>query len=110
VKRAARRDACEHLIVLSLERRGYAVAVVSDQGCPDLLVSRGDVVHLIECKDPGAPNRTRERAVYRGALVDLPRILTPAQARWWQRWLASGGKMPVIVSSVDDALAAVGAR
>lgn len=107
MKRAARRDAVEHLIVLSLERRGYAVAVVSDQGHPDLLVSRGDAVWLIECKDPGAPNRTRERAVYRGALVELPRTLTPAQAKWWKRWLAAGGKMPAIVSTVDEALAAV---
>jgi hypothetical protein len=110
VRRAARRDAVEPLIVLSLERRGYAVALVSADGHPDLLVSRGDAVYLLECKDPGAPNRTKEHAVYRGALIDLPRTLTPAQARWWKRWLAAGGKMPVIVSSVDEALAVVGAR
>jgi hypothetical protein len=110
VRRAAKRDAVEPLIVLALERRGYAVAKVSDSGHPDLLVSRGGNVWLIECKDIH-PEHGRKRAL-RGKHDDPdPRFreLTPAQVRWWRRWVAAGGKMPVIVHGVDEALAAVGA-
>lgn len=110
MRRAARRDAVEPCIVTALERFGYAVARVSDCGHPDLVVSKHSRVWLLECKDTKAPRRSWAETRWSDCPMPIPDILTPAQAEWWRKWIAAGGVPPVIVTCVDEALEAVGAR
>jgi len=94
---AKQRDANEQGIVDALVAAGAAVQKLGDPGVPDLLVSFGDVLHLLEVKNPkakgGGKYNTGEGA------------LTAAQTRWWAKWT---GKRPVIVQTAAEALAAIG--
>ena len=101
---AKSRDANESIIVAALEAAGCVVWKVSDTGYPDLTVQRPDgALMLLEVKNPATDSGSKpggKRTKHRGAL-------TPAQVKGWARWVAAGGKPPVIVTCVDEALAAV---
>jgi hypothetical protein len=106
--RAKRRDECEVAIVLALRAAGCAVQPLNDDGVPDLLVSRGGRLELLECKDVRT-GHGHVRAM-RGKHDDPDpryRELTPVQVAWWRRWEAACGRPPVIVHDVDEALAAM---
>jgi hypothetical protein len=104
MRRAARRDDNEAEVVRALEQAGAAVQRLSEPGCPDLLVSFRGVLSLLEVKLPltarGAKSQRREAE---GGAGDM----TAAQVKWWREWR---GKVPVIVRSADEALAAIGAK
>ncbi len=110
---ARKRDACEPAIVTGLEALGAAVHRNSGDGVPDLLVSYRGTLYLIECKDHDGgitPHAAKTRNRERFATGEpAPRSLTPAQVKWWDRWLASGGARPAIVYNLDEAIAAIGA-
>lgn len=94
MRRAAKRDANEAAIVTALERVGCSVARLNDPGVPDLLVARHGAMWLLEVKMPaGSKGGTSGRE------------LTDEQRRWWAAWR---GPVPVIVRSVEEALAVVG--
>lgn len=95
---AKQRDRNEAEIVAALQRAGAAVQKLSEPGVPDLLVSFGDVLHLLEVKNPDAKGGGKYNT---GA-----GSLTDTQTRWWAKWT---GKKPVIVQTAHEALAAVGA-
>lgn len=95
---ARQRDANEKAIVEALESAGAAVQRLGEAGVPDLLVSWGDVLHLLEVKNPKAKGG--------GKYNTGDGALTETQTRWWQRWR---GKRPVIVQSAEEALRAIGA-
>lgn len=101
---ARRRDACEPLIVTALRRRGFAVQLNSGDGEPDLTVSSRTSMLYLECKDFDPDERTRP--VRRNDDGELPACLTPVQVRWWRAWIEAGGRPPVIVMTVEEALAA----
>ena len=83
MRRAAKRDANEQAIVDALRAAGASVEHLSGCGVPDLLVGfRGRVV-LAEVKDAKGE-------------------LTPYQVEWHTTWR---GPQPVILRSVEDALA-----
>lgn len=77
---------------------GAAVQKLSEPGVPDLLVSYGDVLHLLEVKNPDAKGGGRYNTG-EGSL-------TSTQTKWWSKWT---GKKPVIVQNAAEALAAIGA-
>lgn len=78
-----KRDAIEADVVEALKRLGWSVAKWSALNCPDLVIGRHGVTHLVEVKSGKAP-------------------LKPGQIDWHREWRGS----PVIVlRSVDDALA-----
>ena len=81
-------DTNQKEIVRALRRVGCTVVDLSDvgRGVPDLLVSRAYRMWLLEVK--------AEKGT-----------ITPEQHAWNQRW---SGPPPVIVRTVDEALAAVG--
>jgi hypothetical protein len=86
MRRAARRDANEAAIVDALRACGCSVEYLSGKGTPDLLVGfERRVVVLAEVKG------------YAGQLTD-------DQIDWHREWR---GPAPVILRSVDDALALV---
>lgn len=93
MRRAAKVDRNQPEIVDALRRIGadvYSLAAVGN-GIPDLLVAfRGETV-LLEVKDGLRPPSERQ--------------LTDAQIEWHAAW--RGGRC-VVVSSVDQALAALG--
>jgi hypothetical protein len=98
VNYAKQRDANEAEIVLALEAAGAAVQKLGDPGVPDLLVSFGNVLHLIEVKNPQAKGG--------GKYNTGEGSLTATQTRWWSKWK---GKSPVIVHTAAQALRAIGA-
>lgn len=104
---ARRRDACEPLIIMALRRSGLAVQQNSGDGEPDLTVSSPSNMVYMECKDHYGGKATRA-AHRRNDDGELPACLTPPQVKWWRAWIAAGGRPPVIVMTVADALAAVG--
>lgn len=95
---AKKRDKNEAEIVLALELAGAAVQKLGDPGVPDLLVSFGGVLHLLEVKNPNAKGG--------GKYNTGEGSLTATQTRWWSKWK---GKRPVIVQTSAEALAAIGA-
>lgn len=56
MRRAAKRDANHATLVAELRAAGYSVSDLSAAGggCPDLVVSRGPHLRLVEIKAPGA--------------------------------------------------------
>ena len=84
--RACRLDTTHRSIVNALERAGYrcqSLAAVG-RGCPDLIVSKGGSLWMIECKSPG------------GKLND-------AQMRWHMEWPTK----VYVASTPEEALEAV---
>ena len=103
MKHAARRDENEGSIVRALEQAGCAVQRLSEPGCPDLLCSFRGVLYLLEVKLPlTARGAMPRRRGHEGGDGDM----TAAQVKWWREWK---GKPPVIVRTVDEALAEIGA-
>lgn len=105
--RAKRRDDNEPQIVAALQAVGAGVQRLDGPGLPDLLVGYRGRLLLIEVKRPDGGVETR--AVHRGKGNKLEGPLsglTPDQREWWAHWK---GPAPVIVQSVDEALAAIGA-
>lgn len=102
MRRAAKRDANEREIIDALESAGAAVAQLSGEGIPDLLVSYRNDLTLLEVKDRGKPTRVAHRRNRDGTMSPA---LMPAQVVWWKRW---NGKPPVIVCTPEEALAAIG--
>lgn len=93
-RRAARVDANQGEIVQALRAAGavvYSTAAVA-HGFPDLTVGYRRVTYLLEVKDGSKPPSARE--------------LTPDQLTWHTTW--NGGPC-VVVNSVGEALAAIGA-
>jgi hypothetical protein len=94
--RLVRRDANHQQVVDALRAAGCSVwdAAHVGGGCPDVFVGRVVAgvprTYLLEIKD--------------GRLPPSRRQLTPAEARWHSQWI---GQL-AIVTSVDDALRAVG--
>lgn len=99
MKYARQRDKNEQPIVDALKAAGAAVQKLDGTGIPDLLVSYGGVLRLIEIKNPlakgGGKYNTGDGA------------LTEAQTKWWKAWT---GEAPAIVHNVDEALKAIGAK
>lgn len=93
MRRAAKVDANHGEIVRALEAVGARVQSLAaiGNGCPDLLVYRGQKLFLLEVKD--------------GSKVPSAQRLTPAQVKWHATW---GGSVHV-VRNVDEALVAIGA-
>lgn len=94
---AKQRDANEAEIVTALEAAGAAVQKLGEPGVPDLLVSFGDVLHLLEVKNPNAKGG--------GKYNTGDGALTARQSKWWAKWK---GKRPVIVQTAAEALTAIG--
>lgn len=92
MRRAARTDANQAEIVAALRAVGAVVQDLSrvGEGCPDLLVSHGGRMALLEVKDGRKPPSARQ--------------LTPAQVAWHRAWRAKVW----VVSSVEEALSALG--
>ena len=94
MNRYARRvDDNQAEIVQALRASGASVQhlYAVGHGCPDLLVARAGVNYLLEVKDcRKSPSERR---------------LTPDEAAWHQAWNGS----VMVVSSVDEALRAIGA-
>ena len=65
-------------------------------GCPDLLVGYAGRVVLMEVKSPKGPD---------GGCSEDGQKLQPSQVKWAKWWK---GPAPLVVRSVDDALAALG--
>lgn len=85
-RRAARRDSNEAAIVDALRKMGCSVEYLSGKGTPDLLVGYRDRYLVL------AEVKLREG------------ILTADQVNWITSW---NGPDPVILRSVEDALALV---
>lgn len=94
MRRAARIDANQAAIVAALRRAGCYVQSLASvgKGCPDLLVGRAGVWHLMEIKDGAKPPSARE--------------LTAAEFRWHEE--ASRYAPVGLVETVEQALAQVG--
>lgn len=80
LRRAARRDASEPLIVAALRASGFSVEYLSAKGVGDLLCGKSGITRVVECKtDDGA--------------------LTPDQVTWWAAWR---GNPLIILRTVED--------
>jgi Holliday junction resolvase len=77
-----RRDANEPAIVEALRAQGFVVDHINGKGVPDLLVSKGGAMWLVEVKTP------------KGGFK-------PAQEEWRERFR---GPAPITLRTVDDAL------
>lgn len=88
------RDKNEPEIIRALVAVGATVTRLHEPGVPDLLVGHKGVTYLIEVKGPAGK---------RGGVAN--RTLTDTQGKWWEAWR---GARPVIVRSVEDALAVIG--
>lgn len=94
MRTAAKVDANQPEIVAALRSAGATVQPLHSvgQGCPDLLVGYRGQTYAIEVKDGRKPPSARK--------------LTPAQEDWHGAWKGH----VAVVSSVDEALAAIGAN
>jgi hypothetical protein len=100
VRYAKQRDKNEPAIVKALVAAGATVTRISEMGVPDLLVGfRGDTF-LLEVKRPVGPRGGRRP---KGGLDE--RGLAKTQVEWWAKWT---GRPPVVVTSPEEALAAIG--
>lgn len=97
-RRAARRDPNEAEIVKALEAVGATVLRLSMPDAPDLLVGFRGVDTLIEVKSPEGPRG--------GTRHSKGQHLSDDQAKWHAAWR---GRPPVVVRTVEEALAAIGA-
>lgn len=100
---ARQRDANEAGIIEALEAAGAFVQKLGDTGVPDLLVSYGNVLTLLEVKLPLGPKGGKHHLGRAGAVADL----TAAQVKWFAKWR---GKPARVVRSAEEALAAIGAE
>lgn len=98
---ARNRDGNEAPIVQALLAIGASVQRLNETGVPDLLVGYQGKTFLLEVKREGNQGGRR----HYGGLDE--RGLARTQQLWWARW---NGMQPVIVTSVAEALEAIGAR
>ncbi len=106
---AARRDKHEPEVIAALRAVG-AVVQQQEPPQPDLLVSFLGQLEQLEVKDHNHGIATQAPMRGKGnKLEGRMAWLTPAQVEWWSRWLAGGGRPPIIVLDAAEALAAVGA-
>lgn len=88
MRRAAKVDANQEQIVSALRACGATVRIVTQgNGLPDLLVGYRGYTILMEVKDGRKPPSQR--------------VLTPAEAKFFEEWT---GGMLAVVNSVDEAL------
>jgi hypothetical protein len=92
-----KRDSVEQAIVAAFRAAGASVQRIDAAGAPDLVVGFRGVNFWVECKDVhgkayGHGKRTAD------GLLD-------SQRAWWAAWR---GRTPVIVTTVDEAFAAIG--
>lgn len=92
MRRAAKKDRNHPEIVKALRDAGCTVLDLGAVGCgcPDLLVKRGGMIGFLEIKDGQKPPSAR--------------ALTLDQVRFHREW----GQWVVVVTSVDEALKAMG--
>jgi hypothetical protein len=105
VRRAAQRDASEPEIVAALRAVGATVQLLSVKGVPDLLVGWRGQMWLLECKLPltASGSLPAGRSLnHKGGRGDM----TADQVAWWEAWR---GPTPIVVRTVAEALAAIGA-
>lgn len=95
---ALRRDDCEARIVVALRAVGASVQSLSETGCPDLLVGYRGINYLLECKDAHGKSGKGNRKTASG--------LRASQDDWFGRWK---GAAPIVVTTPDEALGAIGA-
>lgn len=95
VRRATRRDPHESAIVDALRRAGCTVSSWGADGAPDLVVGHHGRTYLLEVKSPAGP---------RGGKSQNGQTLTSAQQKWHRDWRGH----VAIVTSIDEALRAVG--
>lgn len=95
MRRAAKVDANQGVVVEGLIEVGATVKSLAavGNGMPDLLVGYQGRTYLLEVKDGSKPPSARK--------------LTPMQIAWHRDW--RGGDV-AIVTSLDDALTAIGAQ
>jgi len=93
MRRLGRTDSNQADIVRTLRAAGCSVQSLAStgNGCPDLLVGRSGVNHLLEVKD-GDKSPSKQR-------------LTEDEIKWHDNWRGH----VCVVKSVDEALRAVGA-
>lgn len=97
---ARQRDANEPEIVRLLEFVGASVQALNGTGVPDLLVGFRGRTFLLEVKArtaTGRAKRSRSDADARGLLE--------TQQKWWSSWK---GDPPIVVTSAQEALDAIG--
>jgi len=89
---ARNKDGNHAAVVSALRACGASVEPIESikGGLPDLLVGAFGITELVEVKD--------------GSKVPSASKLSDAQAKWHREWK---GRKPVVVRSVDDALALV---
>lgn len=96
----AKRDDNEAELVEALEAVGATVLRLSIRGVPDLLVGYLLATFLLEVKQSDGKGGAKRR----GAETDA-RGLLETQQIWWSWW---AGKPPVVVTTVEQALDAIG--
>jgi hypothetical protein len=93
-----RRDACEAIIVTALRAVGASVQQLDGAGLPDLLVGYEGRTYLLEVKDTHGKQGRGMKKTATG--------LRETQERWWASWR---GATPIVVTTADEALVAIGA-
>lgn len=99
---ARNRDSNEAEIVEALKAAGASVQRLNETGTPDLLVGYQGQTFLLEVKRSGK----RVRVAKHGHHDADERGLARTQQLWWDRWK---GRLPLVVTSIAEALAAIGA-
>jgi hypothetical protein len=92
MRRAAKRDANEPAIIEVLRAAGYVVEQISGAGLPDLLVSKGGGVDVLEVKQEDVSG------------------MTLAQVRVHERWERSGCRIPVVTDGQEAVEVLAGSR
>lgn len=95
---AKRRDVCERGIIDALIAVGASVTQLDAKGAPDLLVGFRGATILLEAKDAHGSFKRNGKKSQSG--------LRATQDEWWARWT---GAAPIVVTTPDEALRAIGA-
>lgn len=82
MRRAAKRDLTEPVIVLALLQAGFSVSRISSPDMPDLLIGKGGIDRMAEVKTGN-------------------RKLKPGQVAWAEKWR---GAKPLVLRSLEDAV------
>lgn len=98
-RHAKRRDACERIIIDALIAIGASVQQLDLTNGPDLLVGHRGNNYLLECKSVAGKPGIGMKKTASG--------LKQGQEAWMLKWR---GMRPVVVTTVDEALRAIGAR
>jgi hypothetical protein len=93
---ARNRDANERDIVTALRCFGASVQQLDAKGCPDLLVGYEGVTLLMEVKPEHGKAERHSKRTASG--------LRETQEAWWATWR---GLRPVVVTTAEEAIAAI---